>query len=258
MPNKYFNFGEVLGYGWRTMKANLWFFVGVGILWLLITYIPTAIGTIAAYLNLPEPAFAAVRIITAVLGWIISAILSIGMIKIALSFCDERKPTIAMLFDARDCFWRYAAVAILYGLIILGVVAAFTLPGILFATIGFPWFLFLMIPAGVIFVIRLGIQFGLCFYFVIDKGLGPFQALKASSATTMAVKWELLGFHILCDLINLLGLLCLIVGIFATYPMVIVASALVYRQLATQTPELAEFGIAAPTVEPDTGQLPQE
>jgi len=62
---------------------------------------------------------------------------------------------------------------------------------------------------------------------------------------------ELFGFWLLCGLINLLGFVCLIVGIFAAYPTVIVASALVYRQLLAQTPELAEFGIGGADVQPN-------
>ena len=55
----------------------------------------------------------------------------------------------------------------------------------------------------------------------------------------------LFGFGIVCGLINLLGMLCLIVGTFAAYPTIMVATALVYRQLLAQTPELAEFGIGS-------------
>jgi len=224
MTGKYFNFTDVLSYGWRVMKANLWFFVGLGFIWLIITYTPAAIEFIAARMDLPAPVFLAVRIITNIAGWIISTILGIGLIKIALSFCDERKPPLSMLFDAWGCFWRYVAAAILYGLIVLGGFILFIIPGIIWA-----------------------IKFGLCLYFVVDKGLGPIEALKASSRTTMGIKWQLLGFGIICGLINLLGVLCLIVGIFATYPTVMVAQALVYRQLLAQTPELTEFDIGVPT-----------
>lgn len=221
MATKYFNFTDVLGYGWWVMKAHFWFFVGVGLAWFIITRIPTAIEIIAGQLDLTRPVFIAVRIVTTVVGWIIGIILGIGLIKIALSFCDERKPSIAILFDAGDCFWRYLGTAILYGLIVLAGLILLIIPGIIWS-----------------------VKYSLCFYFVIDEGLGPVQALKASSRTTMGVKLELFGFFILCGLINLLGLICLIVGIFATYPVVLVATALVYRQLAAQTPELAEFVIA--------------
>ncbi len=206
-------------------------------------------------------------------------VLSIGLIKIALSFCDEQKPGIGTLFDVWDCFWRYVGAAILYGFIMyLGIIVPCALAlnvmfGIAFG--GVPCALALRLlgatnfPCGllplntlvvivIVFAVRFGIQFGLCYYFVIDKGLGPVQALKASSRTTMGVKWQLLGFGILCGLINLLGLLCLVVGVFAAYPTVLGASALVYRQLVAQTPELAEFGIVVPGPKTDTASLPNE
>jgi len=222
MATKYFNFTDVLGYGWRVMKANLGFFVGLGFIFLIITYLPTIARLAVRALNLPKAPDITLAILLQILGWVISIVIAIGLIKIALSFCDEQKPRIGTLFDAWGYFWRYVATGILYGLIMLAGFILLIIPGIIWA-----------------------VKFSLCYYFVIDKGLGPIQALKASSRTTMGVKWDLFGFGILCCLINLLGLLCLIVSIFAAYPTVMVASALVYRQLLAQTPELAEFGIGS-------------
>jgi hypothetical protein len=241
MATKYFNFSDVLGYGWRVMKANFWFFVGIGFAWLIITLLPDIGRVILKGLHLPKASYITSEILLHVLEGIIGIVVSIGLIKIALSFCDERKPVFGTLFDAWDCFWRYAGASILYGLIIFGIVLPCIFAAILLELIHLPWLLLLIVPPAIAFAIRLGIQFGLCFYFVIDKGLGPVQSLKASSQTTMGVKWQLFGFGILCGLINILGLLCLIVGIFATYPTALIASALVYRQLLAQTPELAEL-----------------
>jgi hypothetical protein len=235
MANKYFNFTNVLGYGWRTMKQDLWFFVGVGIIWVAVSAGPDIVRAFLKRLPLPEPSGIVLGIALIVLGWIIAVIINIGITKIALSFCDEQKPPLGTLFDAFDCFWRYVGTMILYGLIILGGFILLIVPGIIWA-----------------------VQFSLSYYFVVDRGLGPIQALKASSRTTNGVKWDLLGFGILCGLMNLLGFLCLIVGIFATYPTVLVATALVYRQLAAQTPQLAEFGIAAPGTRPPPVSPPLE
>jgi hypothetical protein len=232
VARKYFNFSDLLNYGWGVMKTNFWFFVGLGFIFLIITYILTIINTVLTRLHLPRPAYISLSIATTILGWVINIVLAIGLIKIALSFCDEQRPKISTLFNAWDCFWRYVGAAILYGLIIIAGLILLIVPGIVWS-----------------------IKFGLCFYFVIDEGLGPVQALKASGRTTMGVKWRLFGFGIVCGLINLLGLLCLIVGIFATYPTVLVASALVYRQLLAQTPELAEFGIGGSDIQPDTEPL---
>ncbi len=226
MSNKYFNFSDVLGYGWRVMKANLWFFVGLGFLYIIIIYLPGIAEIVVRKLQLPPAYQTTAVILLNVLGQIIGLCLTIGLIKIALKFCDEQKPKISMLFDFSDCFWRYLGATILYVLIFLGGILLLIVPGIIWS-----------------------IKFALYPYFVIDKGLGPIDALKASSRTTLGAKWQLFGFIVLCIVINTIGLLCLIVGIFATYPMAMVAQALVYRQLSAQTPELAEFGIGQAAVQ---------
>jgi hypothetical protein len=235
LDRKYFNFSDVLGYGWRVMKTNFWFFVGIGLVFLIVTYLPIVARVVVKSLNLPKASDITLGILLRVLGWVIHIVVAIGLIKIALGFCDEQKPPFATLFDAWDCFWRYLGAGILYCLIVLGGLILLIVPGIIWA-----------------------VKFSLCYYFVIDKGLGPIEALKASSRATMGVKWRLFGFGILCALINLLGMLCLLVGVFATYPTVLIAGVLVYRQLSAQTPELAELGITVPTAEPDVDSLPGE
>jgi len=232
MTTKYFKFSDVLGFGWQTMKADFGFFLGVGIVYLALSNIPAISDVIARRLFGPGPAYWTIYVFTTILGWIINIVLGIGLVKIALSFCDGQQPRFGTLFDASwNCFWRYLGTAILYGLIIFGGFLLLIVPGIIWA-----------------------VKYGLCLYFVVDKGLGPVDAIKASGRTTMGVKWDLFAFGLLCALINLLGLFCLFVGIFATYPTVIVAYALVYRQLVAQTPELAEFGIPVPTANPGPQQ----
>ncbi|MHC4596275.1 MAG: MFS transporter [Planctomycetota bacterium] len=183
---------------------------------------------------------------------IIEIILSIGLIKITLGFCDERKPKITMLFDAWGCFWKYVAAGFLYVLIIMIPPAAcILLPMFSPAAMGIPHLALLFFIMAFILAVALSIKFSLCFYFVVDKGLGPINALRASSRTTMDAKGALFLFGILCSLINLLGVLCFGIGLFATFPTVMVAMALVYRQLSTQSPELNEFGISSPLIQTD-------
>lgn len=214
MSKKTFNFCDVLGYGWGVMASNLWFFVGLGFLYFLILVSPGICRGIIDRLGAPEPFRAISSISLQIVGQLIAIVLSIGLLKIALSFCDERRLGIGTLFDGFDCFWRYLGVAILYGLIVVAGFLLLIVPGIIWA-----------------------VKFSLCYYFVIDKGLGPIEALKASSRTTKGVKWELFGFDIFTILIVYAGTLCLGVGVFAAYPTVLVSKTLVYRQLSAQTPE---------------------
>jgi uncharacterized membrane protein len=235
LDRKYFNFSDVLSFGWRIMKTNFWFFVGIVFVFLIVIYLPAIAILVLRNQHLPKASDITLGILLRVLGWLISIVVTIGLVKIALSFCDGRKPPFATLFDAWDCFWRIVGATVLYILIVSAGIILLIVPGIVWA-----------------------VKFSLCYYFIIDKGLGPVEALKASSRTTMGVKWRLFGFGILCALINLLGMLCLLVGVFATYPTVLTARALVYRQLSAQTPELAEFGIAVSSVEPDVKPLQDE
>jgi len=229
MANKNFSFREVLGFGWQVMKSNLGFFIGLGFLYLIITNLAAIAQQIIEFLNIPQEFVVISVILLEIFGAIISIVVGIGLIKIALSFCDGIKPPIGTLFNGLDCFWRYLGTGILYGLIVLGGFLLLIIPGIIWS-----------------------VKYSLCYYFVIDKGLGPLDALKASGRATMGVKWQLFGFGIVCGLIVILGLICLIIGVFAAYPTVLVASALVYRQLMDQTPELAEFGIVCLAAESET------
>jgi hypothetical protein len=103
-----------------------------------------------------------------------------------------------------------------------------------------------IILAVIIMTVILSIKFSLCFYFVVDKNLGPVAALRASSRATDGVKLSLFVFGILCGLINFAGTLCFLIGLLATFPTIMVAMAIVYRQLSAQTPELSEIGICRP------------
>jgi len=249
MRGKSFSFGEVLGFGWRTMKDNLGFFVGVGIILFLISLLGQILGYIVQ--QSPENILPFLALLLFPVGLIIQIILAIGLIKITLSFCDERKPKISMLFDGWGCFWRCLGAGLLYYLIIMAAPAACILLLIFpSAAISIPYFMPLFFIMGFILAVTLVIKFSLCFYFVVDKGLGPINALRASSRTTMGAKWSLFVFGILFSLINLLGVLCFGIGTFATFPTIMIAMALVYRQLSAQTPGLDNFGISSPVIRP--------
>jgi len=250
MRGKSFGFGEVLSFGWRTMKDNLGFFVGVGIILFLISSLGQIFGyVIQQYSGIISPLLALLLLLVTL---IIEIIVAIGLIKITLSFCDERKPKLSMLFDAWGCFWKYLVAGFLYGLIIMAAPAACILLLIFpSAAMSIPYFMPPLFIMGFILAVTLVIKFSLCFYFVIDKGLGPINALRASSRTTMDTKWSLFVFGILCSLINLLGVLCFGIGLFVTFPTIMVAMTLVYRQLSAQTLGLDNFGVRSPLIHTD-------
>ncbi len=255
MGSKSFSYRGVLGFGWDVMKNNFWFFVGVGITLFLISLPSQVLGNVME--NYPGKIPPLLAILLLPVTFIVEIIVGIGLIKITLSFCDGQRPKFTTLFNVWGCFWKYIGAGILYSLIIGSIFVACVLPLVLLSgAMGNPCFVFVFFTVAFIPATILAIKFSLCYYFVIDKGLGPINALRASSRTTMGAKWSLFVFGLLCSLINLLGVLCLGLGLFATFPTVMVAMALVYRELSAMTPGLAKLGIDGPDVQPASGIPP--
>ena len=200
-----FSISEAIHFGWNTMKSNLGFFIGLLILVFLFSSLSSIIAAKATEANI------FLGIIFYIADFSLSIIISIGLVKIALRFCDNEKGRFADLFSQYPLFPQYLVGSILYGLIVFAGTILLIIPGII-------W----------------GIQFCFYDYFIVDKGLGPIEALKRSSAITRGVKWDLFVFFLILSGINLLGALCLLIGLFVTIPTTMVALAFVYRKLMAQ------------------------
>jgi uncharacterized membrane protein len=77
------------------------------------------------------------------------------------------------------------------------------------------------------------LSMGLAFvpYLVVDRGLGPIEAIKESWRITKGHKWQLLLLFLALLGLNLLGLVALLIGIFVTVPITMLAFAHAYRTL---------------------------
>jgi uncharacterized membrane protein len=134
-----------------------------------------------------------------------------GLITISLKLIDGSKAELGDLFSRVHLFFKYLGGEILYGLIILAGLVLLIVPGVLWA-----------------------LKFALVGYFIMDRELGPVEALRKSAAATAGAKWNLFLLVLLLAGINLLGALALVVGLFATIPTTVVAVAFVYRRLLAQ------------------------
>lgn len=210
MTTQKFSKSEAIRFGWNTMKSNFWFFSGLLIVVGLIAIVPSYISE-----SIKEKAIV-LSIIIDILAWALSLVIGMGLIRIALKLCDNEKKEFADLFSCLPLFFKYLFGSILYGLIVLGGLILLIVPGIVWA-----------------------IKFQFFSYFIVDKGFGPIESLKKSSAITNGAKWDLFFFGLLLIFINLLGALCLFIGLFAAIPTTMVANAFVYRKLLAQA-EIAQ------------------
>lgn len=102
----------------------------------------------------------------------------------------------------------------------------YVLGSLLYGVIVFFGFILLIIPG-----IILGIKYMFVPYLIVDKGLKPMDALKASAKMTDGVKWDLAGFWVATTLLIWLGLLAFVVGLLVTGPVAALSYALVYDKL---------------------------
>ncbi len=98
---------------------------------------------------------------------------------------------------------------------------------LLFWLIVILWFVCLIIP-WLIFSVR----FQFFNYAIVDKWMWPIDALKYSWNITKWRFWEIIWFDLYFGLINILWILCLIIGLIWTIPMTQMAMARYYRLIS--------------------------
>jgi uncharacterized membrane protein len=203
---KKFDIGEAIRFGWNTVRANLGLFLGLAAILFVVT------GGAGSILHL-------VPGVGGVVSWLLSLILMMGLIRIVLKFVDGGAGSFNDLFANFDMLLDYVGASILYALIVIGGLCLLIFPGVIWA-----------------------IKFGFYGYFIIDRKAGAIDALKMSSAATQGSKGELFLFGLVVFALNLLGLLCLGIGILVTQPLSLLAQGFVYRKLQQQMPEAALAG----------------
>ncbi len=215
--------GEAIKFGWGKMKKHFWFFVGLLILAWLIQVVPSGIASI-----FKEKMFF-IYVLFLVAAWIIQIIVKMGLIKITLDVVDKDEANLNTLFSCTQLLGKFILGSIIYCLIVIAGLILFIIPGIIWA-----------------------IKYQFFAYLIIDKNMAPMEAIKKSGEMTAGNKGKLFWLGILLALINIVGALCLFIGLLATIPATMVAMAYVYRKLA------GELETPAPTELPEsvvTGQV---
>ncbi len=193
VKEKRFSISEAVSIGWVLTKKNFWFLIGVAVIVWAVSFVPHILkGNIETSLKGSQ---AVLSIVTAILFWVLRTVVDLGVIRITLELIDGKKPKFSDLFSQKnlDLFWRYLGASLLFGLMVVIGFILFIIPGI-----------------------YLSLKFGMYNYLVVDKGLGPIEALKMSSRITQGAKWDLLLFNLAMLGLTILGVLALFVGLLIT------------------------------------------
>lgn len=201
-----FSIGNAVSYGWKTATSNLTFFVLLLVIMFAINIIP---GLLSSYFE--DNGGSMLGFLSSLVGWGLQLLVSLGVIGIALRIYDRKKAAYAQLFKYVHLIIPYFFACILYGLLVFVGLLLLIVPGIYWA-----------------------IKYRYYTYFMVDKNMGPIEALKASGKITQGQKWKLFFLGIVLALINIVGALALLVGLFVTIPLTMMAEAYVFRKLSTK------------------------
>lgn len=215
---------NALGNGWQKAIKHYWVLFGALALLLaimlgfnMLDLITNILGSVGRNLDDSGGGQAALTFVALFLSlgftvarYAVQNLTSIGLTRIQLNILDEQKASVGQLFQANGVFWQYLGATILYALIVVGGLLLLIVPGIIWA-----------------------IKYQFAPMLVVDKKMGPVDALKRSGVITKGHKGWLLGYGIVLFFINLAGLLALLVGLVLTVPWTMMASIWVYRKLET-------------------------
>lgn len=214
MAQKMFSKREALRFGWETVKQNLGLILVLVLVSGVIYYVPSVIQAVVGEID--GTALGAVSALVTIVFWPFQVAVSLGWLKIGLNFVDGKGSTVNDLFIYWRYFFKYLIAGLVYALIVAGGLILLIVPGIIWA-----------------------VKFQFWPYLLVDKNLGPIEAIKASGKITQGAKWNLFLFGWLLFFVNLLGVLALLIGLLVTIPVTMLASAFVYRQLLKQTPQIS-------------------
>ncbi|MDP2650173.1 MAG: YciC family protein, partial [bacterium] len=201
MPAFSFSKKEAFRVGWERFKERPFFVIGLFV-------ITTLISTVSGYLVDKANAGPSVAFIFSVIDFAVQAIIGMGLTLILLRVHDNVTTDYSDLFEPIYLFWKYLAMTIIVFVVVIIGLLLFVIPGIIAA-----------------------IALSFAPYLVIDKGMGPIDAVKESVEMTHGHRWNLFIFALLVAAFNVLGFLLLGVGLLITIPVSALAFVHIYRWL---------------------------
>jgi hypothetical protein len=150
MKNFYFSKREAISFGWKKMRENMGF---LGLV-LLFTFLVSSGSTFfERYLN----DMSLLRNLYGMVFAVLTTIIQMGFLKIILKIHDEQEAEFSDLFSSFHLFFKYFIASILYGIVVAFGLVLLIVPGIILA-----------------------IKYVFYDYLIIDKELGPLEALRES------------------------------------------------------------------------------
>lgn len=186
-------------FGWERFKERPFFLIGLFVFTTLISVFTSA---------LIDAATGSARFVFNVLDFAIQIVLNMGLTLIVLRVHDSVETGYMDIFEPLHMFWKYLSATILTFIIVFFGLLLFIVPGI---------------------VAMIALAF--TSYLIIDRNLGPIEAITESMRITHGHRWNILLFGLSLLVFNILGALLFGVGLLVTIPVSALATVYVYRWL---------------------------
>ncbi|NBD73872.1 hypothetical protein GVX82_02415 [Patescibacteria group bacterium] len=198
-----FVIGRVVRFSWGIFRDNAPFLVG-----LYLALIAFALGNQFLATAVAREISLLIGSGVFLAGLLFMLLMWMGMKFLMLKLVRRERVSHELLLSPAPALPRYVAGTLLYQLIT------------------FIGYLLLIVP-GIIW----SVQYVFFRHAIVDRGLGPLEALALSARITEGVRFELLLVLCVLGLINLLGLLALGIGLLVTLPWTELVLARVYDRL---------------------------
>lgn len=209
-----FSIENSLSKGWECTKREFWPMLGVlavaGIL-------PTSLGLIFFLCSFLAPhstsGYVIWTVVAAAISGIVNIFVEMGLLNVQLKVVHGERARVADLFSRRGVVINYFLGSVLFNILKFGGLLCFIVPGVI-VMVALPFYSF----------------------FIVDKGLGPVQALKASWVLTRGARLDYALAVILFHVMRSIASMLLFIGVIPAHMVVLFSTAFIYRQLLSRTP----------------------
>ena len=217
--------GDVFNRTWKIFQSQWGICVGVAVIFWLLSL---AVGFICGF----------IPILGRLLAWAFGIWLGCGQGLFFLKIARGQRGELGDIFTGAPYFLSMLAANLLLGLMVCGIIlVGISLPVVIWMAIGRTEALVLgflgSIPTVIVLVV-LGVIFSQFFFLILDRNVGPIEALRLSAQITQGNRLTLFLLYLLSSGIQLLGVLACCIGVFVTTPFIILLSAVAYLRMTGQ------------------------
>ena len=185
--------GDAISYGWAAFKKTPGPLVVIALVVLVVGALTSGIG------NAVSRESAVFGVIVQIAGYVVSMILSLGLIRVALKVTRGEEVDVADLFKT-DQLGPYIVASILFGIMVAVGLIFCIVPGVILAVI-----------------------YGFYGYVILGRGVGVGEGFSHAAEITKGQRGTVFLLGLAFMGINLLGALACGAGLLVSYPITIVA-----------------------------------